>query len=209
MMQRQFIDLDSNSDSSPSITHFSEEGALPWSGVVHMKKHDRFALARTWRQDVFVLRGTIRDTEGICLSRGDFVSGLRDGLLSADDGSATLFLYCEPSAIRGRSRRVPASARIWRAARASLMDAATLSDEGHCLRLVRWRPGAIIPAHEHQGGEEILVLEGALHNGQSRLPAGSWLRVPPGSVPVLFATTPTLTLLRNGHLRSAGHARAA
>jgi anti-sigma factor ChrR (cupin superfamily) len=97
----------------------------------------------------------------------------------------------------------------WHAARAALMDVATLSEDGHGVSLVRWRPGASVPPHAHRSGEEILVLEGELRSGEERYPAGTWLRLHPDSTHAPFATTRTLILLRNGHLRSSGLARVA
>lgn len=47
--------------------------------------------------------------------------------------------------------------------------------------LVRFAPGSHFPAHEHGGGEEILVLDGVFSDETGDYPAGSYLRNPPGS----------------------------
>lgn len=47
--------------------------------------------------------------------------------------------------------------------------------------LVRYAPGAHFPAHQHPGGEEILVLSGTFSADGQHYPAGSYLRNPPGS----------------------------
>jgi anti-sigma factor ChrR (cupin superfamily) len=47
--------------------------------------------------------------------------------------------------------------------------------------VVRYEPGAAFAAHEHSGGEEILVLEGVFSDEYADYPAGTYLRNPPGS----------------------------
>lgn len=48
--------------------------------------------------------------------------------------------------------------------------------------LVRYDQGSRFPAHEHPGGEEILVLDGVFSDAEQDFPAGWYLRNPPGSV---------------------------
>lgn len=47
--------------------------------------------------------------------------------------------------------------------------------------LVRYAPGAGFSAHRHDGGEEILVLEGVFSDEHGHYPAGTYLRNPPGT----------------------------
>jgi anti-sigma factor ChrR (cupin superfamily) len=47
--------------------------------------------------------------------------------------------------------------------------------------IVRYLPGAEFSPHRHDGGEEILVLEGVFSDEHGDYPAGSYLRNPPGS----------------------------
>lgn len=47
--------------------------------------------------------------------------------------------------------------------------------------LVRYAPNSDFPAHEHGGGEEILVLEGEFADEHGRYPAGTYLRNPVGT----------------------------
>ena len=46
--------------------------------------------------------------------------------------------------------------------------------------LVRMAPGAVYPAHAHDGAEECLVLEGDLRFGDQVLSRGDYLRTGPG-----------------------------
>ena len=47
--------------------------------------------------------------------------------------------------------------------------------------IVRYAPGSGYSAHTHNGGEEILVLEGVFSDEHGDYPAGTYLRNPPGS----------------------------
>lgn len=47
--------------------------------------------------------------------------------------------------------------------------------------IVRYAPGSAFPAHEHTGGEEILVLDGTFQDEHGDYPAGSYFRNPPGT----------------------------
>ena len=47
--------------------------------------------------------------------------------------------------------------------------------------IVRYAPNSRFPAHEHGGGEEILVLEGEFADEHGSYPAGSYLRNPIGT----------------------------
>ncbi|MEZ8826066.1 cupin domain-containing protein [Vibrio amylolyticus] len=44
--------------------------------------------------------------------------------------------------------------------------------------LVKWAPHTKFNAHQHWGGEEILVLEGTFYDEHGEYPAGTWLRSP-------------------------------
>ena len=48
-------------------------------------------------------------------------------------------------------------------------------------RLSRSAPGTVFMEHVHERGEEILVLEGSLHDEDGDYPALTWLRLPAGS----------------------------
>lgn len=66
--------------------------------------------------------------------------------------------------------------------------------------LVRWAPGVVFQAHEHTGGEEILVLDGAVEDDEGRYAVGSWLRNPPGSRHRPFSIEGCLIYVKTGHL---------
>jgi quercetin dioxygenase-like cupin family protein len=51
---------------------------------------------------------------------------------------------------------------------------------GGSTSIVRFEAGARFPAHNHPGGEEVLVLEGEVQIGGDRLGTGDYLYTPPG-----------------------------
>jgi quercetin dioxygenase-like cupin family protein len=54
------------------------------------------------------------------------------------------------------------------------------SATGGSTSVVRFAAGATFPAHNHPGGEEVLVLEGEVQIGGHRLATGDYLYTPPG-----------------------------
>jgi anti-sigma factor ChrR (cupin superfamily) len=66
--------------------------------------------------------------------------------------------------------------------------------------ILRFAPGAAMPLHGHFGGEEILVLDGALADAHGRYPEGTWLRSPPGIRHAPFSETGCTIWVKTGHL---------
>lgn len=66
--------------------------------------------------------------------------------------------------------------------------------------LVRWAPRTRFFPHEHPGGEEIFVLDGAIEDDEGRYATGSWLRNPPGSRHAPFSLEGCLLYVKIGHL---------
>jgi anti-sigma factor ChrR (cupin superfamily) len=67
--------------------------------------------------------------------------------------------------------------------------------------LLRWAPDTPWGDHSHDGGEEILVLEGSFSDEYGDYPAGTWLRYPDGSSHSAIAgNAGALLYLKTGHL---------
>mgnify|MGYP000197481438 FL=1 len=49
---------------------------------------------------------------------------------------------------------------------------------GEHVALVKWAPNTVFSAHQHWGGEEILVLEGTFYDEHGTYPKGTWIRSP-------------------------------
>ncbi len=67
--------------------------------------------------------------------------------------------------------------------------------------LVRLAPHTRLGTHSHDGGEEVLVIEGSYSDDHGEYPAGSWVRCPPGSVHAPYTdSSGALVYVKVGHL---------
>ncbi|MBK8318994.1 MAG: cupin domain-containing protein [Betaproteobacteria bacterium] len=55
------------------------------------------------------------------------------------------------------------------------------AEVGRATSIVRYAPGSAFSPHRHDGGEEILVLDGVFSDEHGDYPAGTYLRNPPGT----------------------------
>ena len=61
------------------------------------------------------------------------------------------------------------------------------AEAGRVTSIVRYLPGSAFPAHDHPGGEEILVLEGTFSDEHGAYPAGAYLLNPEGFLHAPFS----------------------
>lgn len=66
--------------------------------------------------------------------------------------------------------------------------------------MVRWAPKTYFNPHRHDGGEEILVVEGVFSDEHGNYLAGSWLRSPHLSQHQPFSVEGCLIMVTTGHL---------
>ena len=67
--------------------------------------------------------------------------------------------------------------------------------------LIRWAPNTPFKEHNHQGGEEVLVIEGRFCDEFGDYPAGTWVRYPDQSRHNAFTRDEgALLFLKTGHL---------
>ncbi len=66
--------------------------------------------------------------------------------------------------------------------------------------LVKWPSGEKFQAHQHYGGEEILVLSGQFEDEHGSYPELSWIRSPHLSQHRPFVNTETIIYVKTGHL---------
>jgi len=64
--------------------------------------------------------------------------------------------------------------------------------------LMRFDAGASFPAHEHPGGEELLVLTGSIRLGDALLEQGDYQWTPPGEIHDVRSEEGALLLIRSG-----------
>jgi anti-sigma factor ChrR (cupin superfamily) len=73
--------------------------------------------------------------------------------------------------------------------------------EGEHVALVKWAPNNQFKAHQHWGGEEILVIAGTFYDEHGSYPAGTWLRSPHMSQHTPFTKEDgALIYVKTGHL---------
>ena len=73
--------------------------------------------------------------------------------------------------------------------------------EGEHVALVKWAPNTQFKAHQHWGGEEILVIAGTFYDEHGSYPAGTWLRSPHMSQHAPFTKEDgALIYVKTGHL---------
>ena len=90
----------------------------------------------------------------------------------------------------------------WAPSQAVGVDVMPLHEYGReWVALIRFAPDTTYPVHKHEGGEEILVLEGQIRDGHGEYPAGSWVRYPDGSEhEVTSSADGALIYAKGGHL---------
>ncbi len=200
MIEHAYVDL---LDASSRLVQFTHADDPLWSGVMVLAPGESVALADGARHDLLVLEGTATTTaDGCVLERGAFAIRRGNPGLLAGPAGAHVFVYRDTSPAACEEITVLLSDRPWREGRTPGMLVANMSSAGHALNLVMWQPGAQTHHHAHPGGEEIFVLRGELCDDM-RHPAGSWMRLHPGAWHSPHVETPTVILVRSGHLK--GH----
>jgi hypothetical protein len=187
-------------DASSRILPFTDAHDPLWSGVMVLAPGERIQIPAAARHDLFVLNGTLDAGAARLLEGGDFVIRNVAFDLTAGPGGAQVLAYRDLSGAHCDEIVVPRDERPWREGRTPGMLIASLCTQGHALSLVMWQPGTRARHHAHPGGEEIFVVRGELC-GQERHPAGSWMRLHPGAWHSPHVETPTLILVRSGHLK--------
>jgi hypothetical protein len=197
MIEHSAVDL---LDASSRVVQFTDSLDPRWSGVLVLAPGESTEFAAPARNDLFVLNGTLADGAARVLESGDFA--IRRGALQlrAGPAGAQVLAYRDTRDVQCSEITVTRDERPWREGRTPGMLIANLSNAGHALSLVMWQPGARTRHHSHPGGEEIFVVRGELCE-DTRHPAGSWMRLHPGSWHAPHVETPTLILVRSGHLR--------
>ena len=151
------------------------------------------------RHDVYVMAGTVLE-HGRRHAADGFFSRSHAIRLQAESAGATVFMYRDRATRRSGNETWHFDELVWHEGDSPGMAVALLSKTHHRLALVSWQRGTRAAAHSHPHGEEIFVLRGELCDERGAYPAGSWLRLHPGSNHSPYADQDTLILLRNGHL---------
>jgi anti-sigma factor ChrR (cupin superfamily) len=76
------------------------------------------------------------------------------------------------------------------------------AESARATSLVRYAPNSHFAAHEHPGGEEILVLDGVLCDERGEFPKGAYLRNPPGTRHTPSSVTGALLFVKLRQMRA-------
>lgn len=156
-------------------------------------------------EEFFVLEGIFSDEHGD-YPAGSYVLNPPDSEHApwTRDGCVLFVKLCQYAG-PDRKRIVADSARMeWRPSGArGIAVKEFYSDSSHPERvaLIKWEPGARYPRHSHPGGEEVLVLEGALVDEAGRYPHSTWIRNPPGSAHEPYSPEGCILLIKTGGVR--------
>jgi|TARA_R110002072_G_scaffold114827_6_gene245011 anti-sigma factor ChrR (cupin superfamily) len=153
-------------------------------------------------EEFFVLEGIFSDEDGD-YRQGSYVRnpvGSRHQPFSKD--GCTIFVKLQQMEPRDQEFvRVDSASKGWSPGLVAGLKVKPLFSRGpEQVALVRWQPGTQFHRHIHDGGEEILVLDGALEDESGRYPQGTWLRCPPGSIHQPFSQEGCTILVKTGHL---------
>ena len=81
------------------------------------------------------------------------------------------------------------------------------AERGHATSVVRYDPGSAFHAHNHPGGEEILVLEGVFSDATGDFRAGTYFRNPAGFAHAPFSRQGCIILVKLHQFQPGDEAR--
>ena len=155
-------------------------------------------------EEILVIEGVFSD------EHGDYPAGHYllnpEGFEHAPFSRQGCVIFVKLRQYLGAGRRriaVDTGAGEWRAGSAPGIARMPLYGEAgypETMSLVRFDPGARVPAHDHPAGEEILVIEGGIEDETGRCEAGSWARHPPGSSHAVYSENGCVLYVKTGHL---------
>ncbi|MDA1100626.1 MAG: cupin domain-containing protein [Proteobacteria bacterium] len=194
-VQRRMLDRDgAEQGRATSLVRFASDSYFP--------EH-----SHPGGEEYLVLEGTFSDDGGDC-NTGTYV---RNPVGSAHtpftrDGCVIFVKLCQMDAADQKFVRIDTTQEAgWRPGPVGGLSVRSLHEfGGEKVALVRWQPGARYDLHEHVAGGEILVLDGTLADEHGTYPAGTWLRMPPGSQHAPFSESGCTIYIKTGHLGGAG-----
>ncbi|KUJ72772.1 cupin domain-containing protein [Thiomicrospira sp. WB1] len=152
-------------------------------------------------EEIYVLEGIFSDEEGD-YPAGTYLRnppGSRHAPFSKE--GCTLFVKLEQFASNDRSRVViNTNEAPWQPGIGNLKVMSLHHFQTEHTALVWWPAGERFQPHQHWGGEEILVLDGAFIDEHGHYPKGTWLRSPHKSLHDPWVENETLIWVKTGHL---------
>lgn len=155
-------------------------------------------------EEILVLSGTFSDQSGD-YPAGSFLLN-PEGFEHAPFSEPGCVIFVKLRQYPGTNRRHVAldiDDAEWRAGGASGVETLLLYREAgfaEVIELLRLSPGAVVPAREASGGEEIFVMEGEVSDGLGAYGPLTWVRTPPGARPALASAKGATIYRKSGHL---------
>lgn len=180
-----------------------EDGAQRATSIVRYVPGSRFS-PHTHRagEEFLVLDGTFSDENGD-YGQGFYIRnppGSSHAPFSAD--GTTIFVKLQQfSPDDTKQVALDTNAAAWQPGSTDGVEFQILHQHGdEQVRLFRLAPGVAFASHDHPGGEEIFVIDGAIEDEHGTYPKGCWLRSPPGSSHAPGSTGGALIYVKSGHL---------
>jgi anti-sigma factor ChrR (cupin superfamily) len=155
-------------------------------------------------EEILVLSGTFSDEHGD-YPAGTFVLN-PDGFSHAPYSREGCDLLVKLRQYPGADRRqvvIDTNRPEWRPGRAPGVTTIPLyAEPGHPedIRLVHIDPGAMVPEHDHPGGEEVYVIDGDIEDHTGAYETGCWLRHPRGSHHTVHSKAGATLYVKTGHI---------
>ena len=155
-------------------------------------------------EEILVLDGVFSD------EHGDYPAGSYllnpEGFSHAPFSRQGCVLFVKLRQYPGTARRqiiVDTTSAEWQARPVPGVTAMPLYEEAgypEAMRLVRFAPDTTFPDHEHPGGEELFVIDGAIEDEHGAYGPGSWVRYPVGSRHEVYSGPGCTFYVKAGHL---------
>ncbi|MEE9196403.1 MAG: cupin domain-containing protein [Alphaproteobacteria bacterium] len=155
-------------------------------------------------EEILVLDGVFSDEHGD-YPAGTYLlnpPGFRHAPFSR--GGCVLFVKLYQYGGQGREHfSIDTNALEWQPGRADGVSFKPLyqhPEHPETVALFRIAAGTRVPLHDHPGGEEAYVIDGGIEDEHGACPAGTWLRLPPGSSHAPFSAEGCTLYVKTGHL---------
>ena len=175
------------------------------TSIVQYQPHSSFnSHVHVGGEEFFVLDGVFEDEHGT-YPKGTYVRnpiGTSHTPTMGAQGATIFVKLCQFDPLDHEKKSIDTVNVDWRPGVVAGLEVLPLhSFNGENVALVKWAPNTIFQSHQHWGGEEIIVLEGVLHDEYGSYAEGTWLRNPHLSSHTPYVKEEGATILvKTGHL---------
>ncbi len=155
-------------------------------------------------EEIFVLEGTFSDNHGNYQTGSYLRNPAGTSHLPFSKDGCTIFVKLQQFQLNDSKQcHIQTKQQQWLPGPVPGVSVMPLHEFGtEQVALVKWEANTIFQTHQHLGGEEIFVLEGAFEDELGSYPKGTWLRNPPNSIHTPFTRQECIMFVKTGHLSS-------